>query len=76
MGFRVIVSDFTAGYRNIRQICPIVQNNCPISTIEIDELSDMLHIIGTGSFEQVIEAKNIIPYIGETTDCGEISYRF
>ena len=76
LGFKVTVSDFTNGYRNIRTICPIVQNNCPISTIEIEELDDMLHFIGTGNYEQAIIARNVIPYIGETTDCGEITYRF
>ena len=34
----------------------------------------MLHIIGTGDHEQAIVARNMIPYIGETTDCSVLTY--
>ena len=51
LGFSVVTSDFTNGYRNIRKICPIVQNLCLSATIEIDQLNDMHHQVGTGDHE-------------------------
>ena len=49
VGFRIVTSDFIDGRRNIRAVCPIVQElDCSEATIEIGDLNEMIHDIGTG----------------------------
>ena len=76
VGFRTIISDFDSGdRRNIKTICPIVQElDCGTASIQA-ELDPFEHEIGSGEHNHDIEATTHIQFSGEiTTSCGDYSY--
>ena len=78
VGFKTTISDaFVRSKRNIRTICPIVQEItvvCCESTIQIDAIEDMLKDTGSGSHTQEIVAKNLLFNGSELTECGQLTY--
>ena len=78
IGFRTVISDaFIRTKRNIRTICPIVQEIevvCCETTIQIDAIENMLKDTGSGSHTQEIVAKNLLSNGAELTECGQLTY--
>ena len=78
VGFKTVISDaFNRSKRNIRTICPIVQEItvvCCETTIQIDAIEDMLKDTGSGSHTQEIVAKNLLFNGSELTECGSLTY--
>jgi hypothetical protein len=60
IGFKTIISDYQRGQRNIRTICPIIDEiDCSKTTYYEDNFDDMVAVIGS---ERVTQTLNIDMY--------------
>lgn len=71
IGFDIVASDYKDGLRNIRSICPLLDEpNCHETEIIVDEMSDMEIFISEGSYTQVFGLDTLSLYYFEMDGCS------